>query len=226
MKSRVWLVTLSLVVLVFFLGSSAQANSFIVDTGTPDESTPGFIVAGPAGFAGQQSLAFQFTVTQPSVVVTSIEGYFYDAPFFATPGTVTVALYSGSGSDPINLGPIPGTEIFSQQLQIDEVDHTDFLFGGWHGLNGLNVALASGTYWVAFEGRALDTYDGAMPGSSPFPLLNSAFDNGAGYSYSQSITDAGVRIGVPEPTSLLLLAASGLLGLAGKRKEILGRLFQ
>lgn len=200
---------------VFFAGVEAQAAPFIVNTGTPDEAGPAWIVSGPGGFT-QQSLAFEFSTSQ-SVVVTGLQGYFWDNPIFATPGTLTVALYRGSSLGS-NGGVIPDTanEVFSRQFQIDGVDHeNDFLFGGWHGIQDLAVLLSAGTYWIAFEGRGeADTYVGAMPGSSPNPLTTAAFTYEGVYSDSLEPVDSGVRIEVtPEPTSLWLIT-TGILGFA------------
>lgn len=198
------------------------AHAYIVNTGTPDESVPW--VAGGGDFG--QSLSSQFTITQWSTI-TSIEGYFDDV--YATPGNITVSLYSGSSFDAVLNGPIPdvSTSIFSGSISIGNAVHTDFSYGGWYGVSGLNLSLNPGSYWIAF-GDPADTYSGAMPGVAPNPLTPAAWAqpgyNGGGYNYfdpalNGSDMGIGVRVDgrVPEPLSLILLGI-GVAGVIGVRR--------
>ncbi len=187
------------------LGSEAHAD-IIVDAGTPNQ--PGSAIMLSAG----QWLAAEFTTTQ-AWQIDSLKGFINADTSNPDNATYTVALYGNAA----NNRPDTTSELFAQQATFG----TD----GWNGLQGLNVALNAGTYWLAFEVRAGDTLpgdtlQGLMPVSAPNPLQTASNDPNASFGYiptTGAAYNVGIQISaVPVPPSLFLFA-SGLLAMGGCR---------
>ena len=186
--------------LMYALGSKAHAD-IIVDTGTPNQPSSAIMLS-----AGQW-LAAEFTTTQ-AWQIDSLKGFINADTSNPDNATYTVALYDNAG----NNRPDTSSELFAQQA----------IFGsdGWNGLQGLNVALNAGTYWLAFEVRADDTLQGLMPVSAP-NAVQTAYNDATGNAGYKPTTGANYNFGVqisavPVPPSLFLFA-SGLLAMGGRR---------
>jgi len=199
--------------LILLAAGFAQAET-IVDTG------PGPLNSSGSALAPVQRLAGQFTLNQPSTI-TDIDGWISPRVLNTT---FTVAIYGHTGTLP------DSTQYFSQQYNVGKEGtcSSEWCQPTWHGPSGLNFSLDAGTYWVAFEVRADDTFNGAMPYSAElplYPLAAYAFDaadypDGSGWrrlTHPVGVRILGAPTSVPEPTTMLLLGF-GLAGVAGVRK--------
>lgn len=190
-------------ILAIVISHQARADMMIVNTGTPNGVGDALTLS-----QGGQWLAAEFTTTQ-AWQISSIEGFINADAGNPVNATFTVALY---GNTTNNRPDTADGELFSQQAS--------YTADGWNGLQGLNLALNAGTYWLAFEVRATDTLVGLMPVSAPNPLQTAYNDQTANYGYvptSGSAYNFGVQISaVPEP-SVLWLFATGLFSVAGRR---------
>ncbi len=193
--------TLGLVALLSIILSNQVKAEIIVNTGTPDQT------GSPSALADWSWLAAEFTTTQ-AWQIDSLKGFINADTSNPENATYTVALYDNAS----NNRPDSASELFAQQAT--------FGSDGWNGLQGLNIALNAGTYWLAFEVREGDTLQGLMPVSAPNPLQTASNDPTANYGYVPTTGTAynfGVQISaVPVPPSLLLFA-SGLLAMGGRR---------
>jgi hypothetical protein len=193
--------SLGLVALLALILSNQVKADIIVNTGTPDQT------GSPIGLADWSWLAAEFTTTQ-TWQITSLKGFINADTSNPDNATYTVAIYDNTG----NNRPDTTNEQFAQQATFG----TD----GWNGLQGLNVALNAGTYWLAFEVRADDTLQGLMPVSAPNPV-QTAYNDATGNAGYIPTTSANYHFAVqisavPVPPSLLLFA-SGLLAMGGRR---------
>jgi len=179
---------------------------FIVDTGTPNQT------GSPLTLSDGQWLAAKISTNQ-NWQISSLEGFISADTGNPDSATYTVALY-GNGA---NNRPDTYNELFAQQAT--------FIRDGWNGLQGLNLALDSGTYWLAFEVRASDTLQGLMPVFAP-NALQTAFNDttsNAGYLLtSGSSYNFGVQVSaVPVPPALLLFVSGFFaINLLGKRQSV------
>ena len=202
----------SLVVLYSFLGAIPVTHSTtLIDTGQPE------LGQYPGGLSvfDQQFLAGRIELTQASII-TGIEAFMGDG---GTGGTATIALYSNSTTDKWGL-PIPDTNVspYAQAITIADVNIPDFSLS-WQGINGLNWNLDAGSYWIAFEVRPGQTYNGYFPsqGVVPNPLPDYAFWNETNivwYNDTLSSSKWGLRV-YGEPASPVPLPASAWLFLSG-----------
>ena len=196
---------LACLIVAFQIPTLGWAQTYILDTGPGDTgvSTPRNLYFHDL-ILGDQWLAVQFSLPQATPVL-SVEGFMSGE---GVGGTGTIALYSGAAF------PRPGTELFSASFTVPS-DFTD----GWYGAS-LNMPLAAGTYWAAFEGSSLDPLYGSLASETPNPAAAYGYSDGiAQYATlaGQDAVDFGVRIAVPEPTVSALLAA-GLLLLGLRRR--------
>jgi len=84
--------------------------------------------------------------------------------------------------------------------------------GGWHGVDGILLALDAGTYWVSFELPSASFGTGALPPTPLQELPNYATGVvGSGWDGDDTL-NIGLRLAVPEPALVSQLAA-GLVGL-------------
>lgn len=193
--------SLGLVALLALILSNQVKADIIVDTGTPNQLGSALMLSDA------QWLAAEFSTTQ-NWQIDSLKGFINADTSSPNNATYTVALY-GNGS---NNRPDTNSEVFSQQ--------TSFTSDGWNGLQGLNIALSAGTYWLAFEVRAGDTLQGLMPVFAPNPVQTAYNDTTANFGYvptTGSSYNFGVQVSaVPLPPALWLFA-SGLFAISGRR---------
>ncbi|MEI6268357.1 MAG: PEP-CTERM sorting domain-containing protein [Methylococcaceae bacterium] len=192
--------SLGLVALLTIILSNQVKADIIVDTGTPNQLGSAIMLSDA------QWLAAEFTTTQ-AWQIDSLKGFINADTSNPVNATYTVALYNN-----INNRPDTSSEVFAQQ--------STFGTDGWNGLQGLNVALNAGTYWLAFEVRSGDTLQGLMAVFAPNPV-QTAYNDATGNAGYLPTTGANYNFGVqisavPVPPSLFLFA-SGLLAMGGRR---------
>jgi hypothetical protein len=192
--------SLGLVALLALILSNQVKADIIVDTGTPNQLGSAIMLSDA------QWLAAEFTTTQ-AWQIDSLKGFINADTSNPVNATYTVALYTN-----INNRPDTSSEVFAQQ--------STFGTDGWNGLQGLNVALNAGTYWLAFEVRSGDTLQGLMAVFAPNPV-QTAYNDATGNAGYLPTTGANYNFGVqisavPVPPSLFLFA-SGLLAMGGRR---------
>lgn len=124
----------------------------IVDTGIPTNTGVSFSFHGNT--ISELWWAGRFTLDQ-SYSLTDIS--YYLTPLY--PGTVTVAIYAGTGV------PVVGTELFKETFRGASSGSTN-----WYGISGISWTLSPGTYWLAFEARGKDNYYSVLPSEVPFPM--------------------------------------------------------
>lgn len=207
MKSttRIFIALYSLVV------TSSAFGASLIDTGQPDTSlqSGGYLVNQ------QQYLAGRMDLSQSSTI-TGIEAFMHDG---YVGGTATIALYPDTATDIWGL-PVPdaGLEIFSQAITITALNLFETNLG-WQGASGLDWNLGAGSYWIAFEVRAGQTYDGSFPtlGIVPNPLADYALwneSNNVWFNDSLTSHKWGLRV-YGEPASPVPLPASAWFFLSG-----------
>ena len=186
------LTTLALT-LSYSIGSNAAV---IVDTGPGPSSQGGWSL-----YSGQW-LAAEFTLDQ-QFTLTDVKGW-----IGGDVGTATVAIYTDGGS-------IPGSELFSSGFSAVSAG------GDWSGASGQTWLLGPGIYWVAFEVRDGDNFDGWMSQPVSSPLSDYAFTSVDNWINNDGM-DFGVQISgvasVPVPAAAWL-SGSALLGLVGVRRK-------
>ncbi|RXK55353.1 hypothetical protein ESB00_05500 [Oleiharenicola lentus] len=198
----------SAVLSLLCLGSLAihARADVIVDTGTPDDSTPW-------SFANWQYFGAEFNVTQDTVI-SSVEGYFSNQ--WGTAGNVTFALHADNSYN-------PGAVLYSSALAMGGSDPLS-----WYGVFGLNWSIAAGTYWVSFMPDS--NIAGTMPDAAPNPLAQYSQASGnygwqANYANAWDHLHLGVRIngdaaGVPDHGSIALIwGLVGLVGILAHRRQ-------
>jgi hypothetical protein len=193
--------SLGLVALLTLILSNQVKADIIVDTGTPDQLGAALMLSDA------QWLAAEFSTTQ-AWQIDSLKGFINADTSNQDNATYTVAIYDNAS----NNHPDTTSELFAQQAT--------FGSDGWNGLQALNIALNAGTYWLAFEVRTGDTLQGLMPVSAPNPLQTAFNDTTSNAGYVPT-TGANYHFGVqisavPVPPSILLFA-SGLLAMGGRR---------
>lgn len=209
------------IIALYFLFSFTPAayGATLIDTGAPIiDLSPG----GPSTFGlrlfDQQYLAGKIVLTQ-SVSITGIEAFMGDG---GIGGTATIALYPNSSLDPQGF-PIPDTNVeqFSQAISVMDLNPLSTAsYYGWQGASGLNWNLSAGSYWISFEVRAGQTYDGAFITQSatgvPNPLPDYAFWYPPNNGWLNAHDSWGMRVfGEATSTSPVPLPASAWLLLSG-----------
>lgn len=233
---RIKRLTLSVFFVLGILLGIPNANAVgVVDTGEPP--------APPAGFAWAFDQNFWFSgrfTTAQNYTITSLEGWLWegnDGLANLLTGSAEVVIYGDGGNTPNT-----ADEIFRQIFTIpnNDPDGAPIDVPGvnpynWHGATGINLPLAAGTYWIAFEvipaHYPASWYDGAIGATAPNALANEAYAQSFDGIYHSLDAGIGVRIlgeagqvpqngaAIPEPSSLLMLAA-GFIGLSGLRRRL------
>ncbi len=199
-------VAIAAVVLMLVCCFQAQA-AIVVDTGA------GTGIGNDWALYHSQWLAAEFGLGQ---VTTITDVYGWISNYMS--GTATLAIYDDGGDIPVLAPPLFSTNfnVVASELA-GEAD--------WHGASGLNWSLDAGTYWVSFESRPNDTYNGGMPSPSVNPLVNEAYWYSSNW-YAYDDLNFGVKIlgnagsgpVVPEPASMILMGM-GLVGAAMRRRK-------
>jgi hypothetical protein len=194
--------SLGLIALLALIFSHQVRAEIIVNTGTPNQ------LGSPLMLTGGQWLAAEFSTTQ-AWQLNSLEGFINAADVNQVGATYTIAVYDNG----LNNRPDTNSELFSQQATFGGID-------GWNGLQGLNVALNAGNYWLAFEVRASDTLRGLMPVFAPNGLQTAFNDTTSNVGYTLASGNAysfGARISAVPVPSALWLFASGLIAIGRRR---------
>jgi hypothetical protein len=190
-----------LVYLFVFLMSANANAAFIIDTGPGLPSPQGSTLNSDQWIAAEVVLDQQYSLT-------SIEAWIKGN----AQGNLTLAIYDNG----IDNTPEGANELFS----------TEFTAGNtanWYGAFDLSWTLNAGTYWVAFEIRDSNTFNGSFTAAGN-PLDNYSFVDGTSDEAwrSNTVIDLGVRIGgivnVSAPSALFILMSS-LLALFLVRKR-------
>ncbi len=201
-------------VLVTLIFNPVANAALIIDTG-PGAETGGAALSSSVTGGLNQWLAAKFELNSAQYI-TDIAAWVDSTG--QTGNTFTISVYGDSGETPdiTNL-------LYSNQASV-----TGFGGGSWEGYHinwGNGLELAAGSYWLGFEVRPGDTYAGSMPGASPFPLLDEAFNN-SGYWIENDSLNLGVRISgnpapVPLPPALWLFGtAISMLGIFRRRMPL------
>lgn len=196
---------LQITLAVVLSGSALLANAeILVDTGSPVSTQNGAIAVIPT-----QSVGAGFSLAG-TYNITDVSSYF----FISNPGTLTLALYSENAG-------LPGNQLFSEVFSITGNTYTK----GWFGISGINWSVSSGNYWVTYEVRETQTFEGALEFPAPFPLKmavkNDYYTNWASHpSGFGLIVEGTLATAVPEPQAYaMLLAGLGLLGVVVRRRK-------
>ena len=198
---RRW-VTAGVVLAVFAAGVARQAEAqvYVVDTG-PGAGTGGLTMSA------NQYLAGQFTL-DAGHEINAFEGWMVYLNIINNLPVHLVVYGDANGL------PDWTDVVFTQLFFVLPSGFTP----GWHGVDGLELPLYGGTYWLAFEVDSAVATSGAMP-PTPLPELDSyAVDTGAGW-FEQETANLGIRI-LPEP-GLAMASACGclLLGLSARGRR-------
>jgi hypothetical protein len=196
-----------------------RADESIVNTGSGGAVETGRHLGGysstsPTAFTG--GLAGEFSLTG-NVQVTSIYGWIGD--------NITGTLDSGGllNISILSNDPNTGTVDFSQDFTVPS-DQAP----AWTGIDGLDLDLGPGSYWVEFSSP-----DESFVGFAPHTALTSplsdyaysidggGFDVDADYDFGVQINGNVLSSSVPDSGSTVLLVAAGMIGLcalAARRK--------
>jgi len=182
----------------------------IVDTGVSANLYSGYAIDKTNPVAAEFSVSGDYEITNIYGLMNSMS---------MTSRNLNISLYKDDALG----GEVPGTQIYSQNVEIDP-----YFPPHWQGLNNISWNVTAGTYWVSFGG-ADDLFSAAMPLNPP-NKLNYAFyaTTYGGYDvnrwfpndwYPICVKILGNPTSVLEPSTSLLLGL-GLLGLAGLRRKL------
>lgn len=169
----------ALIAVAVLTAGSAQAQTYVVDTGSGATS-------GGTTLSENQWLAAKFTLAQAETI-SSIEGWMvYLNSLFSLP--VDVVIYGDAGLEVPNTSDVRYQDSFT-------VLPSGFA-PGWNGVTGISLDLPAGTYWVAFEITAPSVIgSGAMPPTAAQELPDYAFWTTAGGWSGNDGLNLGIRLG-------------------------------
>ena len=186
---------------------SAHADQVIVGTGVGTPIEAGHHLGGPTTPGGlTEALGAEFVLTQ-AWNVTTIDGLIGDNLSGDKGGSLNISILAGG--DPNSLLP----PVFSENLTLN-----GGLAPAWEGLNGLDLTLGAGTYWLEFSSPDLSFVGFAghnalqTPGAFAdyaYALNGGAFNPSDSYNFGAQIE--GNR--VPDSGNTALLILGGLLSL-------------
>jgi len=179
---------LAAIIVTFLLPGLAQAQSFILDTGTPSSTPPAEYVIG-----GASSIAVEFSVTAGETI-TQLSAYL--AP--DTGGSnFTFDIYSSLRTNGNRVGA-------------SYVDTGTFTASSatWVTSSANWVVPATGDYWLALQGSTGNNFDAPAESSTTtgtVPAIAFADASSNSFFYTVSSTPIGVEItATPEPNAWLL----------------------
>jgi hypothetical protein len=186
---------------------SAHADQVIAGTGEGTPIDSGHHLGGPTTPGGlTEALGAEFVLTQ-AWNVTTIDALVGDNLSGDTGGTLNISILAGGDPNSL-LSPV-----FSENLTL-----AGGLAPAWEGLNGLNLTLGPGTYWLEFSSPDLSFVGFAghnalqTPGAFAdyaYALDGGAFNPSDDYNFGTQIE--GNR--VPDSGNTALLILGGLLPL-------------
>jgi hypothetical protein len=187
---------------VLLCGAPAQAG-VIIDTGAPSG-------AGLSNTVDAFNwLAERFTIGG-SVRVSGIDVFLDSTDPTDVGKSFTLGVYANNAANlpAFNFNAPDNGSLF----------HAGVTFGGsgWSGVSGLDWALAAGSYWFAIEDSDGGPQSLVAPVGTPRQAgAVASYTDGVGYSAITPTADNtfGLRVSVPEPTSLALVLG-GLLAAA------------
>ncbi|MBL8772679.1 MAG: PEP-CTERM sorting domain-containing protein [Phenylobacterium sp.] len=195
------------------LPAAPAAADVIVDTGEVESPTT---IWALGEFSGDHiGRAAAFTLSQ-TTRITDFESYF---------GLITQpqSIHMGIAN---SLGAVPGSEIFSAQVNLQPEGDGDSY--GWYGVHGANVVLGAGEYWITYEVREDDSFFlSGLAFSAPNPTVKEASHRrSTGVWDASNDLDFSLRIfgdpltAVPEPSAwALMIAGLGATGAAIRRRR-------
>jgi hypothetical protein len=193
---------LSCLVVTFLLPGLAQAQSFILDTGTPPSSPPAEYTIG-----GSSSIAVEFAANAGQQV-TQLAAY----------------LAPGTGGSNFTFDIYSSLRTSGNRVSATYVDTGTFTGGtGWVTSNANWTVPTTGDYWLALQGSTGNNFDApAETGTTTgtVPALGFASASSSSFYYATGNYPIGVEItATPEPSSwLLALVCIGTF--AGLRRAV------
>ena len=190
-------------VAVSLLPGLAHAQSFILDTGTPGQTSTDYVIGGSS------SIAVEFYATAGETIT--------DLSAYLGPDTggsnFTFDIYS----------PLRTTGARGSALYVDTGTFTGTT-DSWITSNANYTIATSGDYWLALQGSTGNNFDApAETGTTTgtVPALGFASSGSSSFYYTASDTPIGVEItATPEPSAwLLALVCVGMF--AGLRFAVL-----
>lgn len=191
------------------LSISAQATTYVFDTGTPGKSQMtglyNYTVMQPMPMRYYQGKAATFWLDSPATI-SSLEAYLG----MSSAATVTYQLRQGSGDWNGNLVAAGNVSVGTA--------------AGWYGLTGLDRAVTANTYTLFLlpgDGAQGNLY-GPAPKSPDALSAGWTFSSLGGTLYSSSFA-YGIRVGVADPTPvpapLPILGAVAAIGWSRKLRR-------
>ncbi|MCP4109627.1 MAG: hypothetical protein GY749_29590 [Desulfobacteraceae bacterium] len=164
----------TLIILIVSMGTAYAGTVYDIDTGEPRDTT--ILKTLTYSSSWNKGLAAKF-IYYEAHKITDIKGYFSTSKG----GWLTSVIYTGGEDEPDTSSEMSFRFYIPQNSK------------GWYGPTITYLNLSAGTYWIAFEVRDGDNFDGGMTMDPPNPLKGCSTRH---LPYYSSTTGAwGVKIG-------------------------------